>query len=42
MKQILTVTIDAEIITKIEEKRGDVKRSTYVNKILRNALRMPI
>ncbi|WP_277985469.1 hypothetical protein [Methanolobus psychrotolerans] len=40
MKQILTVTVDDKIIAKIEEKRGDVKRSTFVNSLLKNALKL--
>lgn len=37
-KETLTVTVDTPVIKTIEERRGDVGKSRFVNKILREAL----
>ena len=37
-KQFLGVTVDVQVIETIDEERGQVKRSTFVNDILQKAL----
>ncbi len=37
-KQFLGVTVDPQVISIIDEERGQVKRSTFVNDLLRKAL----
>ncbi len=39
LKRYLGVSLDPEIFKEIERRRGFVKRSTYVNEMLRAALK---
>ncbi len=41
IKAYLLVSLDPEIFEKIEKRRGFLKRSTYVNEMLRAALKEP-
>jgi len=38
MKVTITISIDKEILKKIDEERGLVSRSTYLNEILNQVL----
>ena len=38
MKVTITISIDKEILKKIDEERGLVSRSTYLNEILKQVL----
>lgn len=37
-KPKITMSLDEEVVTTIDERRGGEKRSTYVNSLLREAL----
>lgn len=37
-KERVTVTLDAEIIVKVDEGRGLIPRATFINELLKNAL----
>jgi len=39
-KKKADITLDIEIIDKIDKDRGDIPRSTYINGILKKALKL--
>ncbi len=41
VKEKITLTIDTTIIDKIDRERGDVTRSTYVQRLLEKVLKLP-
>jgi len=41
MKEKITLTIEASIIDKIDKDRGDITRSTYVQRLLEKVLKLP-
>ena len=41
MKRYLGVSLDPEIYEEVERRRGMIKRSTFVNEVLKKALQEP-
>lgn len=41
MRQKVTLTIEETVINKIDETRGDVSRSTYIQRILEKGMKLP-
>jgi len=41
MRQKVTLTIEGIVIEEIDEKRGDISRSTYIQRILEKSLKLP-
>jgi metal-responsive CopG/Arc/MetJ family transcriptional regulator len=39
MKKQLSITIDSELIEEIDKKRGMIKRSTFIEELIRRALK---
>ena len=38
MKKRISMTIDADVLEKIDDERGSYPRSTYLNELLKNTL----
>lgn len=40
MRQKISITVETEIVDKIDKNRGDITRSTYIQRLLERALKM--
>lgn len=40
MKQKITLTIERSVITKLDEVRGDINRSIYIQRLLEKILKL--
>lgn len=41
MRQKITLTIEESIIEKVDKDRGDITRSTYIQRLLEKVLKLP-
>lgn len=41
MRQKVTLTIESKVIDKIDATRGDITRSTFIQRILEKGLKLP-